>query len=175
MDFGKYKDAASTNKAIAWAIGEYHKLELKLALAFICDNTNSNSGTGKVGGFVVQMSREHDIPMFRIPCTGICFLISSSFRHIIGCSYSPCSVHVLHIGWGAGRVHLMGKLPKISERFTVHPWNLYWLCYKELGKQDPRSLNSFPCNLIKNWSNTALCNSIQTGPKQPCLYRDCLI
>jgi hypothetical protein len=81
MDFGKYKDAASTRKAVAWAIEEYHKLELKHALAFICDNTNSNSGTGKVGGFVVQMSREHGIPMFRIPCTGIFFLIQFPSRN----------------------------------------------------------------------------------------------
>jgi hypothetical protein len=77
MDFGKHKDAASDRKAVVWAIEEYHKLELKDALAFICDNTNSNSGTGKVGGFVVQISRQHGVPMFRIPCTGIFF--SSSF------------------------------------------------------------------------------------------------
>jgi hypothetical protein len=57
----------------------------------------------------------------------------------------------------------MGKLPKISERFTDHPWNLYWLCYKELGKQDPRSLHSFPCN------------SIKTGPKQPLVIQPKLV
>jgi hypothetical protein len=97
LDFGKYKDAASTRKAVAWATEEYHKLELKHAIAFICDNTNSNSGIGKVGGFVVQMSREHGIPMFRIPCTGIFFLTQFSSRDWLLMSplLSPCAAHWL--------------------------------------------------------------------------------
>jgi hypothetical protein len=97
MDFGKYKDAASTRKAIAWAMEEYHKLALKNAVAFICDNTNSNSGTGKVGGFVVQLSRELGIPMFRIPCTGIFFLIQYPSRDWLLMSHllSSCAAHRL--------------------------------------------------------------------------------
>jgi hypothetical protein len=57
-----------------------------------------------------------------------------------GCKIArvPCTCHVLHIGWGKGRVKLMGKLPSIKDRFTHHPWNLYWLAYKEFGRQDPR-------------------------------------
>jgi hypothetical protein len=125
LDLGKLKDAASTRKAIVWAIQEFHKLELKDALGFICYNISGNSGLGKTGGFVIQIVRKYKhlgVRMFRIPCTS----------------------HVLHIGWGNGRVELMGKLPSIKERWTVHPWNLYWLCYKEFGLQDPKSASLVP-------------------------------
>jgi hypothetical protein len=86
-------------------------------VAIVCDNTSSNSGLGTTGGWVAQCNRFYkNCQIARIPCT----------------------CHVLHIGWGKGRVRLMGKLPSIKERFTHHAWNLYWLCYKEFGLQDPR-------------------------------------
>jgi hypothetical protein len=105
------------HRAFVWAVRDYHKLKLEDTTAVVCDNTSSNSGMGPTGGWVVQTNRFH-------PGCKICRI--------------PCTCHVLHIGWGKGRTKLMGKLPSIKERFTDHPWNLYWLVYKEFGLQDPR-------------------------------------
>jgi hypothetical protein len=116
IDMGARHDAASNRKAVVWALTHYHGLELAACLGFICDNTASNSGEGIIGGFVAQIRRRYNVPWVRVPCT----------------------LHVVHIGWGHGRKVLMGPLPTMEQRFTVHLWNLQWLCYKEFGVQSPR-------------------------------------